>query len=318
MHLTSIVLSLSSALLNVSSLVLRTLLSSSTLTSLHIPTSLVTRGVTSSMAPSPFGPRTKTSHPKMAQELSSRPKGRPRRKDSFRPHPTPVLERFRRVSPTFNYYPCRVGDFTKTGETPRTGGTHVSKTNPLRQCRSQRDVVFLLDFSGSVDKTYDAIVALLRETVYGLPFKFGRTRVGMLTYNDNAKVAFHLNKYSEQRDVLNAIAFYQSGGRTNTQEALRVASDVMLTSGNGDRSSVENVVVLVTDGGSNISRDQTSARARALRSKPSTSVYVVAVGDQVDLSEVNDIVGGDTRKVYRMQNANDAPTIASDFLTKLC
>ena len=185
-------------------------------------------------------------------------------------------------------------------------------------CRSQRDVVFLLDFSGSVDKTYKAIVGFLRETVYGLSFKFGRTRVGVLTYSDDVTIAFHLNKFSEERDVLNALAFYQNGSRTNTPEALRVARDTMLTSGNGDRSSVENVVVLLTDGGSNIRREMTSQRARDLRDAPSTSVYVVAIGDHVDMSEVNDIVGGDSRKVYRMSDANAAASVAGRFLTEMC
>ena len=185
-------------------------------------------------------------------------------------------------------------------------------------CRSQRDVVFLLDFSGSVDKTYKAIVGFLRETVYGLSFKFGRTRVGALTYSDDVTIAFHLNEFSEERDVLNALAFYQNGGRTNTQEALRVALDTMLTSGNGDRSSVENVVVLLTDGGSNIRKEMTSQRARDLRDAPSTSVYVVAIGDHVDMSEVNDIVGGDSRKVYRMSDANAAASVAGRFLTEMC
>lgn len=140
----------------------------------------------------------------------------------------------------------------------------------------------------------------------------------MLTFNTDAKVAFHLNKYSEQRDVLNAIAFYQSGGRTNTQEALRIASDVMFTSGNGDRSSVDNVVVLVTDGGSNVNRDLTESRARTLREKPHTSLYVVAIGDQVDMDEVNKIVGEDSRMIFRMTDANAAPSVASEFLNKIC
>ena len=175
-----------------------------------------------------------------------------------------------------------------------------------------------MDFSGSVDETYKAIVAFLRETVYGLPFRFGRTRVAILSYSDDVTVMFHLNQFSEQRDVLNAIAFYRNGGRTNTQEALRVARETMLTSGNGDRSSVDNIVVLLTDGGSNIQRDMTSQRARELRNSPSTSVHVVAIGDRVDMSEVNDIVGGDGNKVYRMADENAAVGVAKNLLDRIC
>ena len=175
-----------------------------------------------------------------------------------------------------------------------------------------------MDFSGSVDKTYKAIVAFMRETVYGLPFSFGRTRVAVLSYSDDVTMIFHLNKFSEQRDVLNAIAFYRNGGRTNTQEALRVARQTMLTSGNGDRSSVDNVVVLLTDGGSNIQRDMTSQRARELRDSPSTSLHVVAIGDRVDMVEVNDIVGGDSNRVYRMSDENAAASVANNLLNRIC
>ena len=186
-------------------------------------------------------------------------------------------------------------------------------------CQRETDVIFLIDLSSKDDDTYAAIVAFLRETVYGLPFKFGRTRVGILTYSDEVTITFHLNSNTEQGDVLDAIAFYRGeGGHTNTPEALRVGRETMLTSGNGDRSSVDNAVVLLTDGGSNINRQMTSQRARELRDTASTSVYVVAIGKPVDMTEVYDIAGGDNDKVYRMYDVNGATSAADWFLGQLC
>ena len=185
-------------------------------------------------------------------------------------------------------------------------------------CQKERDVLFLVDLSDRNDDTYAAIIAFLRETVYGLPFKFGRTRVGILTYNEEVTIAFHLNSKTEQGDVLDGIAFYRQSGHTNTPEALRVARETMLTSGNGDRGSVDNAVVLLTDGGSNINRDMTSQRARELRDTASTSVYVVAIGDRVAMIEANDIAGGDSGKVYRLSDANGATSAADWFLDQLC
>lgn len=57
----------------------------------------------------------------------------------------------------------------------------------------------------------------------------------LATFSDRTDVKFHLNTYSNKYDVLSALAFRMQRGRTNTQEALRVAREDMFTSRNGDR-----------------------------------------------------------------------------------
>ena len=46
-----------------------------------------------------------------------------------------------------------------------------------------------------------------------------------LLFFTDARVKFYLDAYSEQKDVLNALSFAESGGRTNTQAALELAAD---------------------------------------------------------------------------------------------
>jgi hypothetical protein len=125
--------------------------------------------------------------------------------------------------------------------------------------------------------------------------------VGVITYSDNAQVEFYLDSYSDRRDVLNALSFMQRGGRTNTQEALRLSNEDIFTASRfvfsfqkrklnemlmnlmvcrGDRTGVDDVAILLTDGGSNISKDRTIPRARDLKNNQ-VEVFVVAVGDQV-------------------------------------
>ena len=60
--------------------------------------------------------------------------------------------------------------------------------------------------------------------------RFGTVRASLITYSDDASVQFYLDTYTDQRDVLNALSFLQVGGRTNTQEALRLADDDVFTS----------------------------------------------------------------------------------------
>ena len=49
-------------------------------------------------------------------------------------------------------------------------------------CTRQRDLVFLLDASGSMESVYDWQMRLAKEVVYGLNFAASRTRVAVVTF----------------------------------------------------------------------------------------------------------------------------------------
>jgi len=75
----------------------------------------------------------------------------------------------------------------------------------------------------------------------------------MVTYSDTPSVVFYLNTYNNGIDMRSALSFDpSSGGKTNTQAALKLVNDDVFISPNGDRANVDNVVVLITDGYSNI------------------------------------------------------------------
>ncbi len=48
------------------------------------------------------------------------------------------------------------------------------------------------------------------------------SRVGLLTYSDNARLYFNLNDYGNKYDILNALPPYYTGGTTNTAGAIRL------------------------------------------------------------------------------------------------
>ena len=60
--------------------------------------------------------------------------------------------------------------------------------------------------------------------------RFDTVRTALVTFSDTAEVSFYLDTYQDKRDMLNALAFYQIGGRTNTQEAARVVDEQIFVS----------------------------------------------------------------------------------------
>ena len=54
---------------------------------------------------------------------------------------------------------------------------------------------------------------------------------------------------SSVRDAVTNIAYTR--GTTNTAEALRYSRETMFTSNNGERDGVPNIMIVITDGGSN-------------------------------------------------------------------
>ena len=67
--------------------------------------------------------------------------------------------------------------------------------------------------------------------------------------------------FRAKQEVLNALSFFPNRGKTNTQAALGVMRRELFTSGRGDRTGVDNIAVLVTDGYSNIDRFNTIPEA---------------------------------------------------------
>lgn len=123
------------------------------------------------------------------------------------------------------------------------------------------DVALVLDLSGSMDMVQELVIEFARQIIQRLPISQGRARVGLVSYADTATVNFFLNKYNSREGILNAVAFREAGGRTNTQEAIRRAYSEVFTASNGDRNGVDNIMIVVTDGGSNIQQENTAREA---------------------------------------------------------
>ena len=58
-------------------------------------------------------------------------------------------------------------------------------------CTSQRDLLFLLDASGSVEYNFDLEQQLTKQIIWGLNFAGSRFRVGLITWQAQERVMCH-------------------------------------------------------------------------------------------------------------------------------
>ena len=192
--------------------------------------------------------------------------------------------------------------------------------NCERRCLRQKDIVFLLDASGSVEANYILIQELTKRVVHGLNFDGGRTRVGVITYQNEEKVRFNLNEYTSKDEVLNAIAFDQDiqNHGTHTTSALRVMREDMFQSRNGDRTGVDNVALVFTDGKSNIQNVNTIPEAD-LAKDDGIHMMAVGVGRRVGQNEINGMASSPSSdNAFMLEDASELDDIANLILDQLC
>ena len=188
------------------------------------------------------------------------------------------------------------------------------------ECTSRLDIVFVLDASGSVEAKFELAMKLARRIIEGLNFAGSRTRVGVMTYADDVTIRFHLDTYNSRDEVLNAIAFTQDRGKTNTAGALSEMETNMFTSSHGDRPGDDNYAVVITDGNSNVQRINTIPAAEDAR-QAGIKIFAVGIGDNgsVDRSEINGIANNpDSDFAHLMATEEELEVVADTILTKIC
>ena len=118
--------------------------------------------------------------------------------------------------------------------------------------------------------------------------------------------------------MLNTLTFNTAGGRTNTQSALNLLRTDVFRGVKGDRSGVRNIAVVVTDGRANVLHQNTPVEAEAARDAD-IQVYVVAIGDEADMNEAEDMATNpDSSHVFQLPNVDKVNVIADDLLQELC
>jgi len=186
-------------------------------------------------------------------------------------------------------------------------------------CDVRLDVVFVIDISGSIQQEYVNAINLATAVSYGLDVDSGSVRIGAVAYSTSVVAQFYLNDYTTSREaVVNALRFDNIGGATDTADALDTALNTQFTAPHGARSAVKKVVIIITDGYSNVKADQTLSRAQALKDA-GVLVYSVGNGDSQQMSELLALASTpSTDFMFAINSPDDIDSVANSLLDKLC
>ena len=132
------------------------------------------------------------------------------------------------------------------------------------------------------------------EVVRLIGFGNEMTRVGIITFSSDARVAFHLEDYKSQRSLTKAImAIPYTPGQTNMAAALRKIREDMFVQVNGDQPGVANLAVLIADGFSSVDPLDTLPQAELARDR-GIVLHTIAVSIP-DEDEIRAIAGHNER-----------------------
>ena len=163
----------------------------------------------------------------------------------------------------------------------------------------------MVDASGSITERdpegWTRVKEFITEVVQSFDVGVDRVRVAITVFSNEAESytarggptlkVWGLLDYTVLGDLVDRIGRLEYvGGFTNTQDALRVARAELLQPP-GDRANVQNLVIVITDGVSNVRVDRLEPEARELQRV--ATVIAIGVTDQISIDELNLIASED-------------------------
>ncbi|CAG2240277.1 COL12A [Mytilus edulis] len=155
------------------------------------------------------------------------------------------------------------------------------------RCEGKRDIVFLLDMSGSVGRNNFQImlntVASIADNFYIGPYN---TQIGVDVFSTSVKTSIKLKDYNNRYYLERAIKRIKyQGGLTNTYRGLNHVQYNSFSYRYGHRYNVPRIAIVLTDGKSQ-HKSKTLNAARSLKNA-GVKIFAVGIGSGVDWSEVN-------------------------------
>lgn len=180
------------------------------------------------------------------------------------------------------------------------------------------DIAIAVDLSGSTDLFRNLSKAILQEILLGLNIAQNGIRCSLVVFSDTAMIRYYLDTYSNSADMLLASVLQRNIGKTNLQDALRLIREDVFQPNRGDRPTVQNAVVLITDGDHNVQQSQTVVQAEMLKNS-SASIFAVAIGDNVNMDLLSRVVtDGEGSYLFRILNNQEVPLISDRLLSVFC
>lgn len=189
------------------------------------------------------------------------------------------------------------------------------KPNPtLIPCHSTAllDIVFVADSSLSVDSdNFNLEKKFISDLVSHFPIGPNQSRVGLITFNDDAKLRFGLEKYTTAASLLKAIyeVNYHMGG-TYVGKALW---EVTKTMNFRSDPAVDKIVIVFTDGKS---YDTVKRPVKKLTAKGVRMISFGIANPHEDT--LLDIADGKKDNVFSAKSYGDLKNFVDSLVTKIC
>ncbi|CAG2240336.1 COL6A [Mytilus edulis] len=181
------------------------------------------------------------------------------------------------------------------------------------------DIVIILDSSASVsDDNYQKMKNFCKDFLKNADLDSRNIQVGIVSYSSSVHIEFQMNDYTTSQDIMDAIdAIPYRNGSKNTADGLRIMRSQMFTASNGDRDSVPNVVLILTDGWSNTTSRGTIFEAEQARAE-GVHIYCIGIGLR-DTSEFNDMASEPaSENSFHVQEFDDLAAVGDQVFQALC
>ena len=170
-----------------------------------------------------------------------------------------------------------------------------------------------------MQEEYEQSVEFTRAVVQGLDVQNGLVRVGAVAFSSQIVGQFYMNSnLNSAQAVYNSLDFYDVFSTTNTPAALQDAYSVQFTPLKGDRPSIPDVLIIVTDGYSNVNQTYTVPNAVMLKNSGVT-IYAIAVGLSPQWTELDAMASSpNTQYVIPLPTIGNITSTANMLLNELC
>ena len=160
------------------------------------------------------------------------------------------------------------------------------------------DVILMVDSSSSVSTgEFKRGLMALEQLVHK---SRNETSYATIAFATRATIAFNFTEARNAEGKLRALK--RSGGKTNTQDALRLCKEMFVDEQYGVRQGSFRRILIVTDGQSNIRRTETTPRALELKFL-GIEVFVIAVGEFLPgIKELAEMASSTDAHMYRVQS----------------
>ena len=187
------------------------------------------------------------------------------------------------------------------------------------ECTENADFSFLIDSSRSVGSAkFEVVKEFVSTLMYEINLDNGESRVGVMTYSAEPTIHANLGQYNTREDMTNLVEqLSYEGGNTETSLALKVARENLYSNRNGNRPDINDVIILITNGGSS-NFDETLQEA-VLTKLAGITIIVVAVSDWHNEFEIQEIASDpDMYNVFAMSTVEDVSDLVIPVRRAMC